>query len=185
MTRFLEHVVRTEKQPLPALEAARSAPELLYGPVLGMDRGELPRPQPPRLLDQMRQVVRVRHHSPRTEACYCHWVKPFILFPGKRHPREVSAGQVEQFLTHLAVRGRASASTQNQALNALVFQHKQVLEIDLGRIEAVRARRPKRLPVVLAPEDVAAVLQQVQGAEGVFRLMARLLYGWVDTIQMV
>jgi integron integrase len=177
VTRFLEHVVRTETQPLPALEAARSALELLYGPVLGMDLGELPRPQPPRLLDQMHQVLRVRHYSPRTEAGYCHWVKQFILFHGKRHPRELGAAQVEQFLTHLAVRGRASASTQNQALNALVFLYKQVVEIDLGRLEAVRARRPKRLPVVLAPEEGAAVLQHVQGAEGVFRLMARLLYG--------
>jgi integron integrase len=177
VTRFLEHIVRTEKQPLPALETARSALELLYGPVLGIDLGELPRPQPPRLLDQMSQVLRVRHYSPRTEACYCHWVKQFILFHGKRHPRELCAAEVEQFLTHLAVHGRVSASTQNQALNALVFLYKHVLEIDLGRFEAVRARRPKRLPAVLAPEEVATVLQQVQGAEGVFRLMARLLYG--------
>src|SRR5437016_5378706 len=109
---------------------------------------------------------------------YCHWVKQFILFDGKRHPRELGTAEVEQFLTHLAVRGQVSASTQNQALNALLFLYKQVLEIiDLGRFEAVRARRPKRLPVVLAPEEVAAVLQHVQGAEGVFRLMARLLYG--------
>lgn len=177
VTRFLEHVVRTEKQPLPALETARSALELLYGPVLGIDLGELPRPQPPRLLDQMSQVLRVRHYSPRTEACYCHWVKRFILYHGKRHPRELGAAEVEQFLTHLAVHGRVSASTQNQALNGLVFLYKHVLEVDLGRFEAVRARRPKRLPVVLAPEEVASVLQQAQGAQGVFRLMARLLYG--------
>ena len=177
VTRFLEHIVRTEKQPLPALETARSALELLYGPVLGIDLGELPRPQPPRLLDQMSQVLRVRHYSPRTEAYCGHWVKQFILFQGKRHPRELCAAEVEQFLTHLAVHGRVSASTQNQALNALVFLYKHVLEIDLGRFEAVRARRPKRLPAVLAPEEVATVLQQVQGAEGVFRLMARLLYG--------
>jgi AcrR family transcriptional regulator len=72
VTRFLEHIVRAEKQPLPALETARSALELLYGPVLGIDLGELPRPQPPRLLDPMSQVLRVRHYSPRTEACYCH-----------------------------------------------------------------------------------------------------------------
>jgi integron integrase len=177
VTRFLEHVVHTVKQPLPALEAARSALELLYGLVLGMGLGELPRPQPPRLPDQMRQVLRVRHYSPRTETCYCHWVKQFILFHGKRHPRELGAAQGEQFQTQLAVRGRVSASVQNQALNALVFLYEQVLEIDLGRFEAVRARRPKRLPVVLAPEEVAAVLQQVQGAEGVFRLMTQLLYG--------
>jgi len=77
---------------------------------------------------------------------------------------------VEQFLTHLAVDGHISASTQNQALNALVFLYRQVLEIDLGRFDAVRARRPKRLPVVLAPEEVAAVLQRVQGCDGVFQI---------------
>jgi integrase len=84
---------------------------------------------------------------------------------------------VGQFLTHLAVDGHVSASTQNQALNALLFLYKQVLEIDLGRLDAVRAQRGKRLPVVLAPEEVAAVLEQLKGAGGVFRLMARLLYG--------
>jgi integron integrase len=176
-SRFLEHVVRTEKQPLPALETARSALELLYGTVLGIDLGELPRPRPPRLLDQMSQVLRVRHYSPRTEACYLHWVRQFILFHGKRHPRDQGAAEVEQFLTHLAVKRHVSASTQNQALNALVFLYQQVLEIDLGRFEAVRARRPKRLPVVLAPDEVAAVLARVEGGEGTFRLMARLLYG--------
>ncbi len=176
-TRFLEHVVRTEKAPLPALETARSALELLYGTVLGIDLGELPRPRPPRLLDQMSQVLRVRHYSPRTEACYLHWVRQFILFHGKRHPRGMAAAEVEQFLTHLAVKGHVSASTQNQALNALVFLYQQVLEIDLGRFDAVRARRPKRLPVVLAPDEVAAVLARVEGGEGTFRLMARLLYG--------
>ena len=175
--RFLEHVVRTEKQPLPALAAARSALELLYGAVLEIDLGELPRPRPPRLLDQMSQILRVRHYSPRTEACYLHWARQFILFHGKRHPREMGAAEVEQFLTHLAVKGRVSASTQNQALNALVFLYQQVLEIDLGRFDAVRARRPKRLPVVLSPEEVAAVLERVERGEGVFRLMARLLYG--------
>jgi hypothetical protein len=99
----------------------------------------------------------------------------YILFHDKRHPRDMGAGEVQQFLTHLAVDGRVSASTQNQALNALVFLYAQVLEMDLGRFEAVRARRPKRLPVVLAAEEVAAVLGRVEGAEGVFRLMARLL----------
>jgi hypothetical protein len=132
-TRFLEHVVRTEKQPLPALETARSALELLYGTVLGIDLGELPRPRPPRLLDQMSQVLRVRHYSPRTEACYLHWVRQFILFHGKRYPRDLAAAEVEQFLTHLAVQGRVSASTRNQALNALVFLYQQVLEIDIAR----------------------------------------------------
>src|SRR3989442_1792237 len=89
----------------------------------------------------------------------------------------MGAAEVAQFLTDLAVAGRVSASTQNQALNALVFLYAAVLEIDLSPIDAVRARRGKRLPVVLSPEEVAAVLSRVEGAEGVFRLMARLLYG--------
>jgi site-specific recombinase XerD len=119
----------------------------------------------------------VRHYSPRTEACYCRWVKQFIRFQGQRHPRELGAAEVEQFLAHLVVRGRVSASTQNQALHALVFLYQQVLEIDVGPFEAVRARRPKRLPVVLAAAEVAAVLYHVQGAEGMLRLMVWLLYG--------
>src|SRR5215831_5766017 len=114
VSRFLEHVVRTVQPPLPALEMARSALELLYGTVLAMDLGELPRPRPPRLLDQISQVLRVRHYSPRTESCYLHWTKHFILFHGKRHPRDMGAGEIEQFLTHLAVAGRVSASTHNQ-----------------------------------------------------------------------
>jgi integron integrase len=89
----------------------------------------------------------------------------------------MGAAEVEAFLTELAVTGHVSASTQNQALNALVFLDQQVLEIDLGRFDAVRARRPKRLPVVLVAEEVAAVLQRVEGGGGIFRLMARLLYG--------
>jgi site-specific recombinase XerD len=99
----------------------------------------------------MSQLLRVRHYSPRTEACYCHWVKQFILFHAKRHPRELGAAEVEQFLTQLAVRGRLSVSTQNQALHALLFLYRQFLESDLSRLGAVRARRPKRLPVLGAP----------------------------------
>jgi integron integrase len=105
------------------------------------------------------------------------WARRFILFHHKRHPRTMSAAEVEQFLSHLAVAGRISASSQNQALNALLFFYGQVLEIDLGRLDAVRARRGKRLPIVLAPEEVRRVLEHVNGADGLFRLMARLLYG--------
>ncbi|MFO0969780.1 MAG: integron integrase [Gemmataceae bacterium] len=125
----------------------------------------------------MRQVLRVRHYSIRTEDTYVQWALRFIQFHGKRHPREMGAGEVESFLTDLAVRGRVSASTQNQALNALLFLYRDVLELDIGRLDAVRARRAKRLPVVLAPEEVAKVLAHVRGADGAFALMARLLYG--------
>jgi integron integrase len=150
---------------------------LLYEEVLGLRVGELPQPRPPRLLDQLRQVLRLGHYSQQTEKCYVQWATRFIHFHGKRHPRDMRAAEVEQFLTHLAVEGRVSASTQNQALNALVFLYNHVLDIDLGRIDALRARRGKRLPVVLAPEEVARVLGCVEGAGGAFRLMAQLLYG--------
>ena len=176
-THFLEHVVQTAADPLPALAQARAALALLYGGVLNQDLGELPHPRPPRLLDQLRLVLRVRHYSPRTEDCYVQWARRFILFHHKRHPRTMGAAEVEQFLTHLAVEGRVSASSQNQALNALVFLYAQVLEMDLGRFDAVRARRGKRLPVVLTPEEIRLVLGHIHGAEGLFQLMARLLYG--------
>ena len=176
-THFLEHLVKTETDPLPALAQARSAMMLMYTGVLEIDLGELPQPRPPKLLDQLRLVLRVRHYSPKTEDCYVQWSRRFILFHHKRHPRTMGAVEVEQFLTNLAVEGHVSASTQNQALNALLFLYAQVLEIDLGRLDAVRARRGQRLPVVLAPEEVRLVLDRVEGADGLFRLMARLLYG--------
>jgi integron integrase len=176
-TQFLQHVAVTASDPLPALAMARLALGLLYRDVLEHDLGELPHPRPPRLLDQLRLVLRVRHYSPRTEECYVNWARRFILFHKKRHPRTMGAAEVEQFLTHLAVDGRVSASSQNQALNALLFFYAQVLEMDLGKLDAVRARRGKRLPVVLAPEEVRLVLAKVTGAQGLFQLMARLLYG--------
>ena len=174
---FLRHVVQTRNDPLAALAAARLALRLLYEDVLHISVGELPQPQPPRLLDQLRQVLRLGHYSPKTEKCYVQWATRFILFHGKRHPRDLHAAEVEQFLTHLAVEGRVSASTQNQALNALIFLYGRVLDINLGPIDALRARRGKRLPVVLAPEEVARVLACITGGGGVFRLMAQLLYG--------
>lgn len=132
-THFLEHVVKTAADALPALAQARAAIALLYGGVLGKDLGELPQPRPPRLLDQLRLVMRVRHYSRSTEECYVHWARRFILFHRKRHPRTMAAAEVEQFLTHLAVEGRVSASSQNQALNALLCAHRAI---------AVGARKP-------------------------------------------
>jgi integron integrase len=105
------------------------------------------------------------------------WIRRFILFHGRRHPRDMGAAELEVFLTHLAVEGHVSASTQNQALNAIVFLYREVLDIALGRLDAVRARRPKRLSVVLAAEEITQVLARVEGADGMFALMARLLYG--------
>jgi len=177
VARYLEHVGRTEREALRAIEAARTALEFLYQDVLKLDLGELPRPRPPRLLDQVRQALRVRHRALATEECYVDWIRRFIVFHGRRHPRDMGTAEVEQFLTDLAVRRRVAASTQNQALSALLFLYTQVLGIDLERVDAIRARRPKRLPVVLAPEEVQRLLAKIVGACGVFLLMVRLLYG--------
>ncbi len=136
---------------------------------------DLSEPRPPRLLDRLRDALRVRHYSLRTEQAYIHWAKRFIFFYNKRHPAEMGAREVEAFLTSLAVDGGVSASTQGQALAALLFLYKQVLGVDLPWLdEVVRAKRPQRLPTVLTPEEVSRVMRQLEGVHG---LMARLLYG--------
>ena len=130
---------------------------------------------PPKLLDQVRDRIRVKHYSIRTETQYVQWIKRFILFHGKRHPQEMSAAEVEAFLTHLAVEGQVSASTQNQALSALLFLYKEVLAIDLPWLgNVVRAKQPKRLPVMLTRSEVRDVLVRMNGVYG---LMANMLYG--------
>ncbi len=134
-----------------------------------------PAPTPPKLLDQVRDKIRVKHYSIRTETQYVQWVRRFILFHGKRHPKDMGGSEVEAFLTHLAVEGNVSASTQNQALSALLFLYREVLEIELPWLDdVVRAKKPQRLPSVLNRAEVALVLERM---EGVYGLMARLLYG--------
>ena len=113
-------------------------------------------------------MLRVRHYARTTEDCYVNWVRRFILFHGKRHPLEMDAPEIEAFLTHLAVQGHVSASTQMQAFRALLFLYQQVLEIDVGRLDAVRARRPERLPVVLSVEEVRQVLAGISGCGGLY-----------------
>lgn len=132
---------------------------------------------PPKLLDQVRDKIRVKHYSIRTETQYLQWIKRFILFHGKRHPRDrdLGAAEVEAFLSHLATEGNVSASTQNQALSALLFLYREVLGIDLPWMDTmVRAKKPQRLPVVLNRSEVSMVLERM---EGTYSLMARLLYG--------
>jgi integron integrase len=136
--------------------------------------GVVPNPKA-RLLDQVREVIRVKHYSIRTEEAYVQWIKRFIFFHGKRHPREMGVAEIEAFLTDLAVRGKVAASTQNQALNALVFLYQKVLHIELGEFSAERARRPDRLPVVLTQAETANLLAAIK--PGTIGLMARLLYG--------
>ncbi len=113
----------------------------------------------PKLLDQVRNTLRRRHYSIRTEEAYVGWIRRFILFHGKRHPQEMGAPEVEAFLTHLAVNRKVAASTQNQAFNALLFLYKQVLKADIGPIQGVdRAKRPTRVPAVLTRTEVQALL---------------------------
>jgi len=131
--------------------------------------------QEPKLLDQVRGKIRLKHYSIRTEQAYTDWIKRFILHFGKKHPRDMGAAEVEQFLTHLAVNGRVSASTQNQAKCALLFLYKEVLAIELpwlGNVE--QAKVPKRLPVVLTRDEIQAILSRLTGTQW---LIASLLYG--------
>ena len=130
---------------------------------------------PPRFLDQVRDAVRTRHYSRRTEAAYLGWTKRFILFHRKRHPAAMGADEVNAFLSHLAVDGNVSASTQAQALSALVFLYRNVLDDPLPWIDdIVRARRSRKLPVVLSREEVRSLLAVMNGTP---RLVAAILYG--------
>src|SRR5256712_82992 len=129
----------------------------------------------PRLLDRVRDAIRARHDSRRTEDAYVGWIRRYIFFHGKRHPAEMGAPEVARFLSSLAVDGHVAASTQNQALSALLFLYREVLGVELPWLdEVVRARRPERLPVVLTRDEVRAVLGRLDGPA---RLMACLLYG--------
>jgi integron integrase len=129
----------------------------------------------PRLMDQVRGKLRAGHYSHLTEKAYVTWIRRFILFHGKQHPRTLSAAHVEVFLTDLATKRKVASATQNQALNALLFLYRRVLEIDLPWLDGVvRAKKPARLPVVLSVQEVAAVLA---GLNGVHWLIAGLLYG--------
>jgi integron integrase len=129
---------------------------------------------PKKLLDQVRDKLRTRHYSYRTEKSYIAWIKRFILFHNKRHPMEMGENEVEQFLTHLAVHSRVAAATQNQAFNAVLFLYREILGRPLENIEAVLAKRPQRLPTVLSRSEVQRILAAMSGTTA---LMAKLLYG--------
>jgi len=120
-------------------------------------------------------VIRMKHYSYRTEQTYVQWIRRYILFHNKRHPSEMGVPEIEAFLTHLAVQEHVAASTQNQALSALIFLYRQVLKQPLDeRIDAIRAKRSRKLPTVLTPEEARAVIQQISG---VHQLIVQLLYG--------
>ncbi len=129
----------------------------------------------PKLLDQVREAIRTRHYSLRTEEAYVSWIKRFILFHGKRHPLEMGEEELARFLTTLAVHEHVSASTQNQALCALLFLYREVLAQEVGWLgDVIRAKRPERLPVVLTRQEVKELLGALRGVKW---LMASLLYG--------
>ena len=137
-----------------------------------------PGQRPRRLLDQLRDALRTRHYSIRTEDAYVRWARRFILFHGKRHPNDMGAEEVVAFLSHLATEGGVSPSTQNQALAALLFLYRVLLKRELeGLDQTVRAHAPRRLPVVLTRDEVRAVLAELRGMRPAYGLMGALLYG--------
>ena len=132
-------------------------------------------PPKPKLLDQVREAIRMRHYSPKTEDSYVHWIKRFIFFHNKRHPAEMAEPEIAWFLSNLATESRVSGSTQNQALNALLFLYHQVLGKEIGYVNGVvRAKKAPRLPVVLTRREIQALLSYLNGSE---KIMATLLYG--------
>jgi len=134
-----------------------------------------PKPTGKKLLDVVRDTIRRKHYSIRTEEAYVNWIRRFILFHGKRHPKDMGAAEVEAFLTHLATEGHVSASTQNQAFSALLFLYREVLHRELDApVHALRAKESRHIPAVLTREEVRQVIAQLSG---VYQLQARLLYG--------
>ena len=129
---------------------------------------------PPKLLDRVRQAIRLKHYSYRTEQTYVDWIRRYILFHNKQHPKDMGIREVEAFLSHLAVVGNVAASTQNQALSALLFLYRFVLEQDLPPVDALRARQSRYLPTVLTKEEVQAIISRLSGEH---KLLVQLLYG--------
>ena len=155
-------------------------PEANFAPILSNPVSPYPRiaPEPaqkPKLLDRLREALRSRHYSRRTEQTYCHWVKRFIYFHNVRHPAQMAEPEINAYLTHLAVKDKVSASTQNQALSALLFLYRYVLDRKVGDLgEVIRARKPRHVPVVMTREETKAVLSRLEGEKW---LMASLMYG--------
>jgi len=130
---------------------------------------------PKKLLEQVRDTLRLKHYSIRTENSYISWIKRYILFHNKRHPKDMRKHEIEVFLTHLAVDLKVASSTQNQAFNALLFLYREVLNIDIaGQINAVRAKRSVRLPTVMSKDETLGVIGALAG---IHKLMSMLLYG--------
>jgi site-specific recombinase XerD len=131
-------------------------------------------PKPRKLLDQVQDVMRVKHYSYRTEKSYVDWIRRYILFHNKRHPKEMGRPEIEAFLTHLAVNRRVAASTQNQAFSAILFLYKEVLCQEITDINALRAKPSQYLPTVLTKDEVKLIIDRMSGVE---KLIVQLLYG--------
>jgi integrase len=131
--------------------------------------------RPKKLSERVQDSIRIKHYSYQTEKTYIYWTRRYILFHNKRHPQEMGSAEIEAFLTYLAVKENVAASTQNQALHAILFLYKEVLkqELDL-KVDAVRAKKTKYLPTVLTKEEVLAIIKQLSG---VHQLLIKLLYG--------
>jgi integron integrase len=132
-------------------------------------------PNSPKLLDRVREVIRIKHYSYRTEETYIFWIRRYILFHDKRHPKDMNSAEIESFLSHLAIKENVAASTQNQALSALLFLYREVLKLELNApVNALRAKRSRYLPTVLTKEEVIEVIQQLSGT---YQIIVQLLYG--------
>ena len=129
----------------------------------------------PKLLDIVRNKIRLKHYSIRTEEAYVSWIKRYIYFHNKRHPKDMGKKEIETFLTDLAVKGNVSASTQNQAFSALLFLYEKVLNKNVFKnIDALRAKKPQRLPTVLTFDETMEIIDSITG---IFQLIVKLLYG--------
>jgi integron integrase len=160
------------RAPLKIVPTDRTTSSRKVGDVLPTDCPVAPKKK---LLDQLREALRSRHYSRRTEQTYCHWVKRYIFFHNVRHPGEMAELEMNQFLTHLAVKEHVSASTQNQALSALLFLYRYVIGREVGDLgQVIRARKPTRLPLVMTRDEVKAVMANLTGDKW---LMAALIYG--------
>ena len=132
--------------------------------------------KPKKLLDQYRDHIRIKQYSPRTEKTYIHWVREYILYHNKRHPREMGMDEINQFITHLVVERKASASTQNQAISAIIFLYRNVLHIQLDEstLNFVRPKRGKRVPTVLSRDEARLIINAMSGP---YKLMTQIMYG--------
>jgi site-specific recombinase XerD len=131
------------------------------------------KPRPPKLLDRVREIIRIKHYSYRTEETYVFWIRRYILFHDQQHPKDMNSAETEAFLSHLAIKENLAASTQNQALSALLLLYREILKIELNTpVDALRAKRPRYLPTVFTKEEAFEVIRHLSGT---YQLIVQLL----------